>query len=550
MKSYYRIICTVIAALLITSCNTSIVEDNSVSHLSSTLDFNLLEERTIELPFDFNVGVNLTIQPYTRNDTDFIMMGDIEGSRLVEVDITNMKFSKAIFLKRVANGRYPVFVNRYLNKDTILVFRGISNEHSLQADTVLYSIDLNGNYNGSYTLLNSPYRLAGMTKEIPQASFYHHFMPMEVASNRLFVNPLPLFGTKKKSTEREIGVHEIGYFDFRENDSIVYKGIPYYRRKDSINVFADEQMRTFLHAIDSSELLISHSNSPNLLRVNVNSGEYITSEETGRLIPDPIPIEGTSKRRRDKNPKSTIFNSVFYDSNKELAFRLGQFGTHIELKPGDLQAFRDSNIWIGAYDKELKLVGQALKPSWFSIHPKLAYFKGKFVGVIPTDNPRKFKVQFTSIEKRELNEDDYNSMITEFNNIRPQQTKGDINLFYKNYNFPENSIIITVSNRSCPYCVNYSIRYFLVNLAQMEREGIYLVVSDRSATQELRSTISSNIIIDEKNVLENLLNQNVDNPALMLWNGEKVTRTMVLPPDEVKLIGSYLDSFKKQLDKQ
>jgi hypothetical protein len=537
-----------IIASLFVNCSENLPAKKEKETLKSVVSFTLKEEYLIDLPINFNVALNLTVQPYTRNDTDFIMMGDIEGSRLVEIDITNKKFSRAISLERVAAGRYPVFVNHYLNEDTIIILRGISNEHSLYADTVMYSIDLNGEYNGAYELLNSPYRLSGMNQDTPQASFFHQFKPMEVSNNRFFVDPLPIFKTKKKKNANDLGVHEIGYFGFKEDNRIKYSGIPYYRNIDTNNFYAKEQLRTHLHAIDSSEILVSHANKPNLLRLSVSSGTYKSSNETGRLIPDPIALGKVSKSRPNENLKSTKFKQVIYDVDKKVAFRFASFPTDMELKPGDLQAFRDSNIWVGAYDSDLKLIGQAIQPRWFVSHPKPIYFKGKFVCVAPTENQRKFKLRFVNLDIKKISELAHDSLIKEFDNIKPEITTGSINSLYNKYEIPEKSIILTISNRGCPYCINYSIQYFLMNLEAMEKDGVFMVVSERSATAELKATSSSNIIIDQNNKLEDLLKQSVDNPALMLWDGKKVTKTMVLPPDEVKLIDSHIRTFKRELE--
>ena len=128
--------CLLAVLVLLANCSDKVSLNNEAKTLKSVVYFDLNEEHLIELPIDFNVGLNLTVQPFTRNDTDFIMMGDIEGSRLVEIDITNKRFSRALSLPRVAAGTYPVFVNHYLNEDTIIILRGISNEHGLNADTV------------------------------------------------------------------------------------------------------------------------------------------------------------------------------------------------------------------------------------------------------------------------------------------------------------------------------------------------------------------------------------------------------------------------------
>lgn len=549
LRKIKLIIWLFIIPLLFANCSDSITLNKGIKTLNSVVYFDLNEEHLIELPIDFNVALNLTVQPYTRNDTDFIMMGDIEGSRLVEIDITNKKFSRAISLERVAAGRYPVFVNHYLNEDTIIILRGISNEHSLYADTVMYSIDLNGEYNGAYELLNSPYRLSGMNQDTPQASFFHQFKPMEVSNNRFFVDPLPIFKTKKKKNANDLGVHEIGYFDFKEDNRIKYSGIPYYRNIDTNNFYAKEQLRTHLHAIDSSEILVSHANKPNLLRLSVSSGTYKSSNETGRLIPDPIALGKVSKSRPNENLKSTKFKQVIYDDDKKVAFRFASFPTDMELKPGDLQAFRDSNIWVGAYDSDLKLIGQAVQPRWFVSHPKPIYFKGKFVCVVPTKSERKFKLRFVNLDIKKISELEHDSLVKEFDNIKPQVTTGSISSLYNKYEIPEKSIILTISNRGCPYCINYSIQYFLMNLEAMEKDGVFIVVSERNSTAELKAANSKNVIIDQNNVLEDLLNHKVDNPALMLWDGDKVTKTMVLPPDEVKLLGTYIKTFKEEVVK-
>lgn len=536
------------AALIVMSLSQSCQNHTKVPEAKSTpslgLAFNILEEHRISLPFDFNVAVNLTVQAYTRNDTDFILMGDIEGSRLVEIDISHYRFSRAIALDKIAAGRYPVYAHHYLNPDSIVIFGGISNEYSLCADSVLYAINLKGETQGIYELQNSPYRLRGMSRKAPQASFYHHFMPMEVAQHRFFVNPLPLFATHKKREEGDTGVHEIGYFDFKADAQLPYRGIPYYRDIDPTLMFADEQEKTYLHAIDSSEILVGHANSPELRKVSVSKGTYSASHEKGRFIPDPIPAESASQRQPAKNPKSTLFGPILYDPDQDLAFRFAGLGTDLPIKPGDLYNFRDSIVWVGAYDKDLNLMAQALKPKHFAHRPKPAYFKGKFVGVRPTDHPREFLLQYSRLETQVLSSAQNDSLADLFKKAKPHMSQENINTLFKKYQIPEQSIILSVSNRACPYCVEHSIAYYLKHQKQMEKDQVYLVVSESSASAELLNTRSSYIIVDTKKQLENLLQQSIDNPALMLWNGKKVTQTMVLPPQEVDQIELYLGAFK------
>jgi hypothetical protein len=53
----------------------------------------------------------------------------------------------------------------------------------------------------------------------------------------------------------------------------------------------------------------------------------------------------------------------------------------------------------------------------------------------------------------------------------------------------------------------------------MEEEQIYLVVSEETATDALKSVQSRNVIIGKTRVLENLLNEGINNPTLMQWDG-------------------------------
>jgi|GEM_PF-5858002 len=529
--------------LVLTNCNSVERSPSAEKRVQSTLSFNKDEEFLIKLPFEFNVGINFTVQPYRRNDTDFILMGDIEGSRLVEVDITNKTFSRAIFLPRVKNGTYPLFVHHYLNEDTIIVFRSISNEYSRTADTILHSIDINGNYNGAYKLIGSPYRLEGMPRDTIQASFFHHFLPMEVVENRFYVDPLPLFGSRKKESKDDKGVAQIGYFDFSDDDSIFYGEIPYYIKGPKDVVYAREQLQTVFHAVSKNKILASHANKAGLRLIDVESGSFIESTQEGSLLPPPRPLDSLVDKIPTENINSTLFDKVIYDVDKEIAYRFGTFPSNIDLLPGDLQAFRDSNVWVGAYDKELNLIAQAMKPQWFNVHPKPYFFNGKFICVEPTDNLRKFKLQYVSIDIKNLTSEGYDSLANVIKNVKPKVAKENISTMFKKLDLPENSVILTVSNRSCPYCVNYSIQYFLAHLKKMEQQGVYLVISERNASDDVKKTKSPNIIIDQKKSLEKLLKQSIDNPALMLWDGEKVTRTMVLPPSEVKLLDSKLEFF-------
>ncbi|QNR22765.1 hypothetical protein [Croceimicrobium hydrocarbonivorans] len=540
----------VLFVFIMPSCQSP-SEDATHKGLNSKVEFELIRQsQEINLPFEFNVALNLTIDAYTRNDTDFILLGDIEGRRLIEVDISNEKFSREIKIERIAKGRYPLFTHHYLSPDTIIVLKDISNEHGLVHDSVLFSVNRLGKETAIFNLNQSPFRKMGDSKDSSDATLFHHVRPMEFDGNRYYVVPLPLYSSLSQKEINKYGIPEVGFFDFNGTNDITFKAVPYQREVPMEGVkYADEQLDVNLNPKSKDFLFISHCNYPKLRLVNINTGDFIESNEAARLIPDPIPLKGDVGNSPSYNQHSTIFKDVLYDSRKSMVFRFAKLPVESELKPGDLSKFRMNYTWVGAYDESLDLIGQSIVPDWFETHPKPCYFKGQFVGLTQGEDLRKFRVQYTSLDTHRLKASEYDSLVNYINNIEPDVTARDISSLYKSYQLPKNSILITISNRSCPYCVDYSTKYFLAHLKRMEQDGIYLITSERSASAELRAAKSSHIIIDKENELDDLLKQRIDNPAIMLWNGQKVTRTMVLPPDEVKLIDSYLQVFQEQVAK-
>lgn len=140
----------------------------------------------------------------------------------------------------------------------------------------------------------------------------------------------------------------------------------------------------------------------------------------------------------------------------------------------------------------------------------------------------------------------YNEIESTIKNAQQEISKRDLGILYSDFHIPPNSVILVVPSASCPYCLTYATHYFLVNLKKMEEDQAYLLASEQSANKALKSIKSSKVIFDKKGELENLLNQSIDNPALMLWNGKKVTRTMILPPDDVEKISMYLEISQEE----
>jgi hypothetical protein len=210
-----------------------------------------------------------------------------------------------------------------------------------------------------------------------------------------------------------------------------------------------------------------------------------------------------------------------------------------------LNAFRFSNIWVGAYDSSLSLVGQSKVPEWFSLHPEPVFFRDHFITVKQGINEFEVVFQHVDLDTARVKQLVFDSIADELIHARPIISETNLNGLYESYKIRANSIILTVPSHSCPYCLNYSIDYYLTHLQKMEEEQIYLVVSEETATDALKSAQSRNVIIGKTRVLENLLNEGINNPTLMQWDGSKVIRSMLLPPGEVEQMSKYIQEFQQ-----
>lgn len=523
--------------------------DNNESkrEIKARIEFNLEESNQIQLPFEYTAGFNLTCQAYSRSDTDFVLLGDLTNGKLIELDITHNQFVRVISLDRIRNGRYPVFSHHYKNEDTIVILPDISNQRGLYHDSFLYSVSLKGEEHQTYNLVGSPFIMDGMERDSTRATLFHHFSPMLVYGNKFFVHPLPLkSGMNRKDANRH-HIPELGYFTLSGTESLKFKGIPYQRALEhDMLPYAHEQERLRMCIRDVHTLMVSHASLPNIHIVDIQTGEYTTSDERGRLIPDPIPLPSSGKQPQ-YNVFSTVFHNLLFDSQQKLTYRFATLPSSVDLKPGDRSLFREKVVWVGAYDESMKLVAQALKPDWFKLHPEPTFFKGRFISISQGEDLTQLSIQFTELDTVGMSQGEYDALRTQLGNIQPNVTEENINTLYTRLGIPANSVVLAVPSHSCPYCLNYVTQYFLMNLDRMQDEHIYFVTSAEGASQELLAIESPNIIVDERDELEDLLDQSINNPTLMIWDGSAVTQSLVLSPDEVKIISAHLEEFQKAL---
>ena len=533
---------------LVLSCDSTVtLASRSTKHAIVT--FTKLDSIEIELPFEFSPQYNFTIDSYNRSDTNFLMLGGFEDKRIIEVDLDHQVLTRTIELKKLQFDRYPYFIFHYLNKDTILILRDISNFRGLANDSILYSINLKGESNGTYKIHDSPFRMIEQPMDSSKTTFFHNFAPFEFSGRRLFVLPSPIYSGMSLRLKRKFNICELGYLDLNGSLDLHFKRIEYHRPDESRQAdYAQEQLRPCFTLKDTNTLIVSQSNSKNLHKVTIATGEFSSSNEEMNILPAPTQLgEDEKGTRPSMNASSTQFTHVLFDKEKKMTYRFAYLPSRVETRPNEVNQFRSLYQWVGAYDDALNLVGQNLKPNWFKLNPKPIFNNGTFISVNQGEDLTRFTIFFSRLDTVPIDQTQFQEFKDYTLSLQPEIVEGDIDILYRTLNIPSNSVVLTTTLHSCPSCLDYVLEYFLINIERMEEKGVYLVASEESASELLKSTESPNIIIERNGQLENLIDRKIDNPALMIWNGEKVTRTMVLNPKVVRNLDTYIDQFLEYL---
>ena len=129
------------------------------------------------------------------------------------------------------------------------------------------------------------------------------------------------------------------------------------------------------------------------------------------------------------------------------------------------------------------------------------FFRDHFITVKQGINEFEVVFQHVDLDTARVKQLVFDSIADELIHARPIISETNLNGLYESYKIRANSIILTVPSHSCPYCLNYSIDYYLTHLQKMEEEQIYLVVSEETATDALKSAQSRNVIIGKTRVL-------------------------------------------------
>lgn len=498
----------------------------------------------IDLPFDYDLSASFSLQPYRRGDTLFVMLSDLDNKRLIELDVDNGKFSRTIDLNPIKSDYYPVFLFKYFNRDTIIIFRDISNERRSEHDSLLLSVDIDGKYNGHYDLSASPFKMSSHRMDSTSLIWSHGFTPLAFHKRRLFVRPLAFFYNSFNDTQRKsYALPSFGYFDVKASGELDYQNGVYLDEIESVREsdFASNQHLWDITAYDSSSLLFSMGYLSSLYKYDFSTGKLLSSDENNSLLSSPIKVNNGDY---DRNFQSTVYTKVLYNRESNTILRFAFLPSSEVYQGLDYAEFKRLNTWLGVYDEDLKLTAQGLRPKWFSLHPKPEYFEGSLISAYQDYGPHSsLKLYFSSIETYQFTEGEYKEYKKRIKNPKSPKTTRDFKDVLLDFNLPRNSIIVIVPGSSCPYCIDHVSSYFLSNYDDMQMENIFLVSASGTLSDEFDASMSPNLLINLDDSIMNRLPYTYSNPTLLYWKDDEIQETMVLNPKEARDIAFYINKF-------
>ena len=398
-----------------------------------------------------------------------------------------------------------------------------------------------------YDLSKGPFYMAGQKKDSATMAYYSQLMPWDFYENRLFFHPTSVFGTRKN--EAFLKRHHLpllAYLDFKNSDSPVYDTIHFHAPFDDKGLYAHDQHTILLTPLSKNSLLVSFGKSLEFYKVKVQTGDFIMSHSGRALIPTPVVVQDQSGNKFPSfNQQSSVFRSLLYDPTTQHILRFASFPTQTNLKFRDLMDFRSQHQWVGVYDTTLQLVAQGLKPSWLtSTDPRPTFSNGRLISLKQNKNDKHtIKIIYSEVHIQEGTDRDYQKMKATIDSIKPKES-GTLGDYIDKYHLPANSRILLIPSGSCPKCVNYVMSYYLQNRKQLVEDGIYLITDNQQIFNLIDSLDSPSIILDKKREIENYLDMSINNPTVMLWDGRKISKTIVLQPDKVVDIAHYLEYIK------
>ncbi len=524
--------------LLLAKCTTSVKTGNFTE-----LTFEKVDSLVLKFPYQINVWASFDICLFNRKDTTYLLFADFDNHSLIEVNIETGN-SNTFEIKELLNDKYPTFNFKPTDEESILIYREINNTRRLH-DSVLFTIDYEGNTIDYFNLDSTNLKVSNNTTDSTTLTYYSQLVPWNVFKNRLIFNPASVYGSKASLRMQRNGeIPVLCEIAFLENNKVRYLPLDFKLEKASEQYYSSSQLPFDVVQLDKDNIIIGPRRTSKLFNFDLTTQTITKEIDDSLLIPQALPLKNFDKSKSlpSVNQFSSIFRNMVYDSLSGRILRFGSYPVEEEVKLGDYWEYLGKKEWIGLYSKDLNLLGQGLKPSWLrTSSPRPVFYQGQLISFYQNEDDRTtIKVFFSQIKLKEVGKEGKEALKNKITAIKPSQS-GGIATFFGSRNLKPNSKILLIPSRSCPACVDYSLSYYLQNRKRLEREGVYLVSDNRRILDKLENKVSQYIIIDSKRAIQNMLSTSVNNPTLMFWDGEKVTKTIILDPKEVYNIDKYLE---------
>jgi hypothetical protein len=409
-------------------------------------------------------------------------------------------------------------------------------------------IDSNGNVTKRIAVSGNGLVESGQPMSPYALSLIHDFRPLYFSGSRLYFSPRPRYGAS--ISEQQIdsaNLPRILAFDDLRSGFAKMSSSPFSNPQIKSGNYTHSLRNIFLEPIRENLVLVGYANNSVFYLVDFSTGKIIHQSKSisSLLISEPIPAPPDYAGDNSYYQQSSNFTTLLHDPTKNQHIRFGYLASNTELSKGDYARFM-RNEWFGVYDSSLNLVGQGLKPDWFkSQWPKPVFTSKGWLSIYQSkENRNILKVYYSNITPTNKSLDTLKAKIELIKDVKPSFVLEDYPALQA---IPDKTIVLLVPEGSCPACVNAVTNYYVDHIQEMEEQKIYLLTNSIQAKKLLVEKPTPFIIEEEKSVLENYLNTNISNPMLFLWKDKKVSKAIVLNPNEAEQVDYFIQQLQKEL---
>lgn len=502
---------------------------------------------TIDLAYPYNATATTCMQHLVIGKTNYLYTAEFDERKLLKFNLDAGTLEKVIDLKFLEKGRYLVFGFHVFSENNILIHRDVSNYRSA-SDSAFCLIDSNGNVTKRIPVSGNGLVEYGQPISPYALSLIHDFRPLYFYGDRLYFSPRPRYGAT--ITEQQIDsakLPRVIAFDGLNSGDTRIQISPFRNPHIKSGNYTHGLRNIFLEPINEDFVLVGYANNSVIYLVDFTTGKIIhqSKSNSSLLISEPIPAPSDYTGDISSYQLSSNFTTLLHDPIKNQNIRFANFAVNSELSKGDYRKFL-RNEWFGVYDSSLQLLGQGLKPDWFkSQWPKPTLTTKGWLSIYQSkENRQILKVYYAEIIPTKNSLDSLQTSVELIKNVKSSFVLEDYPALQE---LTDNNIVLLVPEGSCPACINAVLNYYVAHIKEMEEQKIYLLTNSKQAKKLLADKHTSFIIQEETLVLENYLNTGIGNPMLFLWKDKKVSKAIVLNPNEAEQVDYFIQQLQKEL---